>query len=293
MNRGCFRALLIFILVLTTGCASHQGSDNSQTEQHPSSHIPDPMFGLGDRESFTLSSEVIGRDFQILVRLPRSYESSDRDYPLIVLLDGGILFPMLAPYQLMMEAEGTADEALIVGISYGGLGFSNGNLRATDYTAPSPQVSYFGGAMAYQDFLSEELLPRLTREYRINSSQRVLLGQSLGGQFAMHAALTRPTLFSTYVAVNPAIHANADYFSTLEAVGSKKKRTLIMAIGSEDPIEYRDPAMQWFNHRSGTSSPGLNLELIELADAHHATSAPAAYHTIVRSLFPPQEESAP
>lgn len=284
---------LVFLIAFVVGAPTYSEANGTVDARTYGETVPDPLFGLGQRENFVLPSSAIGRDFHILVRLPRSYSASDRDYPLVVLLDGGILFPMLAPFQLMMELEGNADEVIMVGISYGGLGFSNGNFRSTDYTAPSPQVSYFGGASVFQSFLQEELLPHLMSSYRIKPSQRMLLGQSLGGQFAMHAALTMPDLFTTYVAVNPAIHANTDYFLSLEAASSEAVRTLVMAIGSEDPMEYRGPAMQWFNHRSGTSTPGLNLELIELADAHHATSAPAAYHTIVRTLFPPPEESAP
>jgi predicted alpha/beta superfamily hydrolase len=276
-------SVLIMILV---GCASPAHQNHGETNPGFGERVPDPMFGLGDRKSFGVSSEIIGRDFHILVRLPRSYGSSDRDYPLIVLLDGGLLFPMLAPYQLMMEAEGTADEVLMVGISYGGLGFSNGNFRSTDFTAPSPHVEYFGGAEAYQAFLLKELLPQLMERYRINPSQRVLLGQSLGGQFAMHAALTEPQLFSTFVAVNPAIHANKDYFLSLAAEAAETERTLLLAIGSEDSPVYRDALAEWLEGRSPDSIPGFNLRVLNLPDAYHATSAPAAYHAVIRSLFP-------
>ena len=294
MRRPVLRWVLTVLIAALAGCATYQGAESGPTDAASADArampIPDPLFGLGDRDGFVMSSELIGRDFHILVRLPRSYAHGDRSYPMVLALDGGILFPMLAPFQLMMEAEGSADEVIVVGVSYGGLGFSNGNYRSTDYTAPSPNVEYFGGAAAYQRFLADELLPRLQRDYRIDASRRVLIGQSLGGQFAMHAALTAPGLFSDYIAVNPAIHANSDYFAALEAKPGEGTRTLVMAMGSEDPPRYREAAIEWLNERRSRSTPGLVIEVIDLPDAYHATSAPAAYHAVIRDRFPAPED---
>jgi predicted alpha/beta superfamily hydrolase len=286
MNR-LLRWTMGLLLLLGSGCAVQTASDAEVADPPVQQRTPDPLFGLGTRDTFVMSSGLIGRDFHVLVRLPRSYSESDRNYPMVLLLDGGILFPMLAPYQLMMEAEGSADELIVVGVSYGGLGFSNGNYRSTDYTAPSDQVEYFGGAALYQSFLASELLPRLEREYRIDASQRVVLGQSLGGQFAIHSALTRPELFSTFIAVNPALQANLDVFMTLEAEPSERVRTLVMAMGSEDPPRYRESAVQWLDDRLTRPAAGLKIDVIGLPDGHHATSAPAAYHAVIRRLFPP------
>lgn len=280
MVRYLLRAGCALGLLLAAGCARPVVGETGS---------PDPLFGLGDRETFTVTAESLERDFHVLVRLPRSYRESDRDYPMALLLDGGILFPMLAPFQLMMEAEGSADEVIVVGISYGGLGYSNGNLRGTDYTAPSPEVEYFGGAVAFQDFLADELLPRLQRDYRIDRSRRVLLGQSLGGQFAIHAALTRPDLFSTFVAVNPAIHANPAYFLALEAQRGDPPTRLVMAMGSEDDPRFRESAEAWIEARQQSADPGFLLEVLPLPGAHHATSAPRAYFEVVRRLAPPAE----
>ena len=265
------------LALLLTGCAA--------TREPPPSI--DPLFGLGDRATFTITSERLGRDFHVLVRLPRSYADSDRAYPMAFLLDGGILFPMLSPFQLMMEAEGTAGEVIVVGISYGGLGFANGNLRATDYTAPSPEVEYFGGAAAYQDFLADELLPRLEREFRIDPDRTVLFGQSLGGQFAIHAAMSRPELFSTFVAINPALHANLAYFMQLEAAPRSPATSLILALGTEEAPRYREPIETWLTARRIVAETTVGLEVIQLEGRHHATSAPAAWFEVIRRLAPP------
>lgn len=281
MVRACWSAFAsyavgLLLAIALSGCASTAVPER----------IPDPLFGLGDREMFVLHSQTLDRDFHILVRLPRSYDESERSYPMALLLDGGILFPMLVPFQLLMEVQDNAEELIVVGVSYGGLGFANGNLRGTDYTAPSPDVAFFGGAMAYQDFLADELLPRLQADYRLDAGRRLLLGQSLGGQFAIHAALTRPELFSTYVAVNPALHANLDHFLALVPQADAAPTRLLVALGTEDDPRFRLPTLEWLERRPTCTECSLTLELLELPDGHHATSAPAAYFEVVSRLFP-------
>ena len=273
---------LVFLLVVASlllgACATSSAPEPERA--------PDPLFGLGDRDLFTVTSDGLGRDFHILVRLPPGYAESGRVYPMVLLLDGGILFPMLAPYQLMMEVQGSADQAIVVGVSYGGLGYSNGNLRGTDFTAPSSEVDYYGGAADYQAFLADELLPRLRRAYRVDASKTLLLGQSLGGQFAIHAALNRPELFSTYVAVNPALHANLEYFLSSQRPPVEAQTRLVVALGSEDDPRFRRPALEWLEAWEGRTHRPFALEVLPLPGEHHATSAPAAYFSIVSRLFP-------
>lgn len=49
--------------------------------------------------------------------LPLEYEENACDWPVVYLPDGGILFPMLTPYQLMMEINEPASPAVMVGQS--------------------------------------------------------------------------------------------------------------------------------------------------------------------------------
>lgn len=238
----------------------------------------DRLFGLGpDVETFTVSSETLERDFHVYVRLPRDYAATDCDWPVVYLLDGGILFPMLAPYQLMMEIDGIAPQVVMVGISYGGLGYANGNLRGTDYTAPAPEPDYYGGADAYQRFLADELIPRINADYRTDHDRSLVLGQSLGGQFTLYTALTRPTLFSRYLSINPALHRNAEYFLGVEPADRDAATPILMTRASEEDARLAQPLDRWLDARPSAQIEALDLEVEPLQGQHHASSAPAAY----------------
>jgi len=241
----------------------------------------DRLFGMGPVETFTIRSETLGRDFHLYVRKPLRYGEVDCDWPVVYLLDGGILFPMLAPLQYMMEIDGLAPPVVMVGISYGGLGFSNGNYRSTDYTAPAEDPEFYGGAFAYQAFLADELIPRIAADYRIDQSESLILGQSLGGQFTLLTALTRPELFGHYLSINPALHQNVAYFSGLDAAERDKPTPLMMTRSTEEEARFAGPLQQWLSAWQKSGRDALDIEVSWLAGEHHASSAPAAYRAAV------------
>lgn len=255
----------------------------------------DRLFGLGPVETFTIESETLDRDFHIYVRLPRDYHQTDCRWPVVYLLDGGILFPMLAPLQLMMEFDELAPPAVLVGISYGGLGFANGNLRSTDYTAPAPEPDYFGGADHYQRFLADELIPRIKTDYRVDHDNSLVLGQSLGGQFTLYTALTRPALFGAYLSINPALNRNVDYFLDLDAPARAESTPILITRASEDGDAFRLALDRWLAHRQDSGSSALSLAVEILEGQHHASSAPAAYQAAMQwwSERIPGAEAAP
>lgn len=267
MKRGCLALAAAMLLAVAPGRADDELAR---------------LFGMGDPDVFTIRSEPLARDFHVYVRTPRAYDDRDCDWPVVLLLDGGILFPMLAPYQLMLEIDELAPEAVLVGISYGGLGFANGNLRATDYTAPADEPEYFGGADAYQAFLADTLIPRLRRDWRIDWDRSVVMGQSLGGQFTLYTALSRPDLFAAYVAINPALHANLGYFLDLAPVARDEPAPLLVTIGSEEAPRFREPAETWLAAWRERGGDALALTVDVLPGQHHASSAPAAYKRAMR-----------
>ncbi len=239
------------------------------------------LFGLGPLETFTINSATLDRAFYIYVRLPLNYAETSCNWPVVYLLDGGILFPMLAPHQLMMEFDEQAAPVVMVGISYGGLGFSNGNLRSTDYTAPADEPEYYGGAFDYQDFLANELIPKIEADYRIDQTDSLILGQSLGGQFTLLSALTRPNLFGHYLSINPALHANVDYFIQLEPVRRSEPTPLLLTRSTEERARFSTPLQRWLNHWQRASNEALELDIRWLSGQYHASSAPAAYREAI------------
>lgn len=243
--------------------------------------------GLGDVRYHLSQSKVIGRDFHIFVMLPDGYEESAKGYPTIYLLDGGNLFPMLTPYYRYLNFGGEIPDAIIVGISYGNDDFETGNFRSTDYTAPSKERDYWGGAETFQSYLSDELMPLVESRYRSDANRRVIFGQSIGGQFAIYTALTRPLMFWGHIASNPAMHRNLPFFLQAHGKASAARERSGLFIGSaslDEPV-FKEPLDAWIAHWVAVEDRPWQLKVVNLEGHSHMSAPPAAFRQGMRWLF--------
>lgn len=246
------------------------------------------MQGLGDTDYQRIDSEILDRYFHIFVMLPDEYEQrSEENYPTIYLLDGGALFPLLSAYYRYLHLEEEIPDAIIVGISYGSDTFEDGNYRATDYTAKSSDRDYWGGADQFQNFLSDELLPFIERTYRSRANRRVIFGHSIGGQFVLYTALTKPNLFWGHVASNPALHRNLPFFmqryGKVETAGERSK--LFVGSGSKDELRFRVPTLEWIEHWSNNDDNPWQLKTMTLEGHTHMSAPPASFRHGMTWLF--------
>jgi hypothetical protein len=89
-------------------------------------------------------------------------------------------------------------------ILVGLLGLRDTPTRHRDFT-PTKASANSGGADLYLQFLRKELVPIIDKRFRTDSGRSALVGGSLGGLFVIHALLNEPTLFKSYVAIDPSL----------------------------------------------------------------------------------------
>lgn len=260
------------VSALVLGCA---GTSSASSEY---------LHGLGDTRYVALEAPQIGRSFHVFTRLPARYSEGDSDFPVIYLLDGGALYPMLSSYSQYLTFGEEMPASILVGISYGSTDFEGGNFRSTDYTAPSPERDYWGGAEKFQAFLAEELIPYIERTYRADPERRIIFGQSIGGQFVLYTALTRPGLFWGHIASNPALHRNLDWFLR-DAAAPEAPSKLFVASGEFDDPRFRDPALRWIAHRRTVDRLPWEFHAIDLAGHSHMSAPPASFRAGLAWLF--------
>lgn len=149
------------------------------------------------------------RTYDLFIKIPRTYSSNlDQHYPIIILNDGGYAFPLVSSITRQMSGAGKIDEPIIVGISYD----KNQDWkisRTRDYT-PTNSLDeeqrhsdearkHSGGADKYLEFISNELLPFLHSNYRINSEKEIYAGHSFGGLFGGFMIKNKPKTFDYYI----------------------------------------------------------------------------------------------
>lgn len=153
---------------------------------------------------FPLQSREAGHLYHIYVRLPEGYQAEPaRRYPVVYLLDGDSLFPILAATHLFLTIDDKIPEAIVVGISYGSFA-KPANRRHIDFMPPAEGVAASdSGTVAFQRFLENELLPAVEQRYRADPARRVLFGQSRAGAMVLYSAFAEPDLFWARIASNP------------------------------------------------------------------------------------------
>jgi predicted alpha/beta superfamily hydrolase len=249
--------------------------------------------GLGDTRHHVANSRVLEKQLHVLVGLPEDYDaSSAKTYPTIYILDGGELYPLLKSYSRYLYHSGEAPELILVAVSYGTSNWQEGNDRSHDYTAPTDEREFWGGAGDFQNFFSGELLPFIEENYRSAPDRRVIFGQSLGGQFVLYTAQTKPSLFWGHIASNPALHRNLPLFLSMRP---EQAATSYLFVGdaSKDHETFLEPRARWIEY--WRSQQGLPWELrVETLDGHnHFSAPPESFRRGVRWLFADELQRGP
>ena len=245
------------------------------------------MQALGDTRYHPIEAKSLGQTYHVFVRVPADYaDNPQKKYQTLYLLDGGWLYPLLSSYYHYLYLSEEVPNLIIVGISYGTDDYGEGNNRSRDYTAPTDEREHWGGAADFQQFLRSELFPLIESTYRSDSNQRVIFGQSLGGQFVLYTALTDPSLFWGHIASNPALHRNLPFFLRDHSQLSSHDTKLFVSSASGDDPRFRGPALEWIRHWEGEENRPFQLKTITLEGHSHLSAPPQAFRQGMAWLFP-------
>lgn len=235
---------------------------------------------------FRTDSEAVQRPFHVFVSLPQSYGANpNARFPVVYVLDGDSLFPIVAPTHLFLTIDEDLPEAIIVGIAYGSFDPSI-NKRGYDFTPPASDAAVGqGGAPAFHAFLTDELIPLVERRYRADPRKRVLFGQSRGGGMVLYSAFTHPDAFWGRIASNPTFDPGRSMFFSRPREASAENLALIVTSGSKDQTSLREAALEWFSAWEGATDLPWRLHAVTIDGGTHAAFSPISYRIGVLSLF--------
>lgn len=173
-----------------------------------------PSTVVGRLDVWTIESAALGSSRPVRVWLPPGYdaaENAEREYPVLYLQDGQNLFDAATSF---LGAEWRVDETLTELVEAGEVppwivvGIDNaGAERSAEYLPSSIALRSTGGrAERYLEFLTEELQPRIERDYRVarGAAHTGIGGSSLGACVSLFAAMERPGRFGALLLESPA-----------------------------------------------------------------------------------------
>jgi pimeloyl-ACP methyl ester carboxylesterase len=142
---------------------------------------------------------------------------------------------------------------------------------------PPREAARSGGADQFLAFLADELMPYLETNYRVQP-MRVLVGHSLGGLFALYALQKRPSLFTGYLVMEPAVWWNNEHElnearSVLATPSARRARLMLV----------NAPGLGMDTTRWGGDAPMVRE--LKIAGETHSSMAMAGMMLGLRTMF--------
>ena len=194
---------IVFLIVFSFINCKYDKSTSEKAETKN-----DISFGKID----SLYSEVLGESRKIWIHLPSEVGDptfGSKKYPVLYLLDGpGHFYSVTGMIKQLSSTNGNTivPQMIIVAIP-------NTN-RTRDLTPTHTVINPFGeetdwlkesgGGEKFNEFLENELIPYIDENYP-TTTYRTYVGHSFGGLTVINTLLTRPHLFSNYVAIDPSL----------------------------------------------------------------------------------------
>ena len=239
----------------------------------------------GGPAKLTIKSSVLGEDRTILVRTPPGYETNKLAYPVLYMTDGDAHIAHTSSTIEFLSRNGRMSEMIVVGIT--------NTDRTRDLTPTKgigPNAAQFptaGGSDNFLKFIETEVMPEIEKRYRVQP-YRVLAGHSLGGLFAVHAMITRPELFNSYVAVSPSLQWNDGATLKLAEEFLKTRKelnaTLFTSLGNE-PGAIGEAFVLFKEALTKSNIKGFEWDAQQMTDEDHGSVVLRSHYAGLRKVY--------
>lgn len=258
--RSILNTTLLIMLVATSGAAEE--------------------FRLVGTEVHELTSERLSEPVSVAVALPFGYRASTSQFPLLLALDGDVMFGMSAEIPRLLSFEGKVPPMIVATVAYGDL----------NTWIQKRQVDFHpgdGGAEQFLAALEEVVMPFLKAQYRVNNEAVGLYGHSSAGLFALFAGITAPELFTHILATSPSLEEEpvwAKSFLPLIAGAPVLPKFFLSSDVSEQAVHAAlAPSLSALRQKVGHN----RVEYQRVDTGGHMASIPASYVSGLHFLFAP------
>jgi predicted alpha/beta superfamily hydrolase len=210
-------------------------------------HLTAQSNEMNETSDFTLSKiQVVpikdtqaDRQYELYIKLPEGYgknqeKDKDKTYPVIYFTDALWHIELLSG-----AAEYLMGDAILVGISWQkdinkDLKKDVGEYvsRFRDYSViksnkPERQAKYqFGQASNHLDFIRNDVIKMIEKNYRTDPERRTYFGYSAGGLFGAYILMAQPDTFKNYILGSPALKGDMPFLAKLGSNAALKVKNL-------------------------------------------------------------------
>jgi predicted alpha/beta superfamily hydrolase len=232
------------------------------------------------------------------IYLPEGYNTNDTmHYPVIYLLDGSADEDFIHIAGLVQFNNfswiNRVPKSIVVGIA--------NTDRKRDFSFPSTVASdktrmpTSGKSANFISFIEKELQPYIESKYKTNSD-KMLIGQSLGGLLATEILLKKPALFNKYIIISPSLWWDNGSLLKMESSVLHENFTtatnVYIGVGKEGLSPGDQPRVMEVDANllaeklKGAKSKNLHVYFDYLPQENHATITHQAVFNAFRILYP-------
>lgn len=268
---------------------------------------------LPDTALHRLESAIVGDTYRLLIALPDNYATAEATYPVIYVVDGNELTPLVRFVVRALNAERNFPRVIVVGIGYDTDDFVElWRVRERDFLPTNDptylkqrrrgRVTAVGQAARFLHFIRAELKPFIAANYRVQPDDCTYVGNSHGGLFGIYTLFQQPETFQRYVISSPSLHHDQRVVLAYErdyaAHHADLPAHVFLSVGgreeTDDPLinarfQFVTNVQTLAQTLAARQYPGLRLTTYIFADETHASVVPAAVTRGLRAVFAPDE----
>jgi predicted alpha/beta superfamily hydrolase len=281
---------LFFMIISSRGGFIPGSPGNEGLAQAQNVRTEYPRVEIRDTERRSLVSERVGRKFEVDVFLPVDYRKTENRYPVVYVLDAEYNFGCVAYIARRLIKNKDIPPILLVGIAYDTTYEDFYEKRMFDSTPVSKVHGYHtGGAEPFTEFVADELIPFVDREYRTIPGDRTIVGHSITGFYGCYLLFENPEIFQKYLVVSPSLWFSNRVIFDYEKEYSKKNPSLRTAVylasGSLETPNIKDNSAEFGGILEARQYQGMRLKSVIMEGEHHRSIFPLAFTRGLQFLF--------
>ncbi len=220
-------------------------------------------------KQFCLESKSYPGRYYIKVSVPEKFDP-DKTYTTLYVLDAEDNFNFVSHHCKRFSEKYAKENVMVVGIAHG-------RDRTLDYT-PTAAAEGEGGAAEFLDFIKNELLPYMEKNFDADTSRsgRIILGHSFGGLLAAYAISADNEVFGNYIMLSPSLWYDNEYILRLEEDNRNstynKEQLVFLGIGQLENSGRMQAPFHAYHQRLEKYYPATRLSMNIEAHLNHVGS---------------------
>lgn len=236
-------------------------------------------------KTITFESEKLAEKRDITISLPPTYEKNiSKNYPILLLLDGDVLFDPFHGTLSYGSYWGDFPETIIVSIHQ-----NHNDERVDDSEYETAQGLPYQKGAAFYEFISQELLPEIEKKYRV-APFRMIAGLDTTAGYLNFFLYKENPLFNAYIVLNPELAPLMEKRVAEQLSATKSPVFYYLSTSNDETKQYTEAIKILNENIQKDNNPLLNYKFDTFKDAGHYSQTlyaiPSALHQVFETYKP-------